>query len=793
MAAPVVRQHISNAQTAPGTSLAATWPAATLVGSRLLLFIGVNANQITTGIVATPAGYALVNPPGKVIRLATGNEAIDVWVYEKRNATSESGAKTVTLDQSAYFNIALAEVTGDDNTVAASVCQASATGAGQTALPSGTTPASTIATSLALAFFNTGQKDAQSNLLPATFSVIESMTSGPPSSGAKITSTVAAETLSATGTQSASIDVAGGFNHSYANCIVVIPGPSGGGGGGPSFPATWDDGKVWHGCSLHYFGTLDSVAHAQTLADRSKAIVGWARVGSTDNFNGFADDIRARWIANDGTNGPKLFLLPYMKSDVRASIDPTTFPEVFYAHTCSGARIASGSAGLQTMQPDGTGSFTDPRGFTVTTWRDWKANDCWQVVDTYNASPGVGAGVLNGAYLDSMYSASYTGTQCNPATSTAYSKPDWVTLLRTIADKTLALRATSVLFANGLVNGSSYFHSNTGTAISSDGLLDHTHGALAEGWIKDNYSLWGTWPSVAFWKQGVNLLLDAQVNKSKYVWVVTNIANDASGNPPPSWTDFTSAQIDQWRRFSLCSFMLGQRGRALYEFVSKAPTTKPWTETHPYYNVNLGASSIVSGVLDDMAVGNGLYSRPYASGRVIVNPTSASLPYTVAADYQEVVTGAVYLNGSVVTVPGNDGMILVAYSTGANTTIPVVSITSPANGATLSAVTPLTVRATASDPDGIAVVAATVDGSLTLPMSLLAGVYAADFGVLAPGAHTVAVTATDAHASPLSKTVVVNIIVTASSTGGGSTTSGDSLILGDDFLAVDERIKDRGL
>lgn len=754
MAAPTVVQHVAGARTTAGTTLSLTWPGATTLGNRLLLIVGASANQLTTTVSGLPAGgsWVLVNPPGKVIRTVTANEQEDLWVYEQRNAPVQSGGKTITVDQTIYFCAFLIEIAGDD--IAVSVDQQDSNAGSAQTLLAGTTPPTSVANSLALAAWVSGNKDLHSNLLPGGFTFMDTATSGGVASVAKATLSVAVDPLNATGTQTASVDVAGGFNHSYAACIITIPAVSGSGGGTGGF-TPWDDGKVYHGCTLDYFGaglTLDTNPHALTMAARCKAMVGWA-VTARNDFGAFGPAIRA---AN-----PSIVLAHYNKSAVRNGTDPGNFGENWYAHTCAGARIPSGSAGLDTMQPDGTvtPTYSDARGFTASTWRGWKAKDMWSDYDVYNAAH---TATLNGGYLDSMYSASFRNTNCNSATSTPYTKPEWVGLVRTIADAARTERPALFLLANGLGGGSVYYATNSSTNLPSSGLLDHVDMGLAEGWLRTNYDLYGVWPSLDIWNKCVDMMLDAQVTRGKSIWTITNVANNTSGSPPGNWIPYTASQVNQWRRFTVCTHMLGQRGTAMMEFVSNAPGTLPWAETHAYYNQNLGAPVVTTGVRTDMAYGNGLYNRQYAAGAVVVNPTTGPLNYTVPGGktYKNPETNALYTPGTFVSVAAHDGVMLIdGAAGGGNPDSPVVTIITPTPGQTYTATGSVVVSGTATDADGIASVTMRLDGGPENPTTLSGGAYSFTFGILPPGAHTVFMTATDANVAPNTVTVSASITV----------------------------------
>ena len=227
--------------------------------------------------------------------------------------------------------------------------------------------------------------------------------------------------------------------------------------------------------------------------------------------------------------------------------------------------------------------------------------------------------------------------------------------------------------------------------------------------------------------------------------------------------------------------MLGQRGTAMMEFVSAAPGTKPWAETHAYYDQNLGAPGITSALLSDMAYAGGLYTRPFANGAVVVNPTGTPAPYTPPPGkiYKNPETNTTVANPASIQIPAHDGMMLIdtAGAGGGNPAAPVVTITAPLDGATYGPTQTVNATATATDADGIASVTMKLDGGNANTATLTGGIYSFNFGVLQPGSHTISVTATDSNGAPLTTTASANITVNAPpppNTGPGVTVTGPS-------------------
>lgn len=528
----------------------------------------------------------------------------------------------------------------------------------------------------------------------------------------------------------------------------------------------WDDGKGHFYCSMDYFGSVDTSAHGVLLANgdathpKHDYIRSWTRLDiGTNNLKTFEPAMRA---ANSS-----LVVLGYMKSDVvipGAGKDPSNFPEAYYSHTCSGSRITQGSAGDFGMQPDATASYSDARSFSSTNWASWKAQDCTHALDNFNATYTAGQ---QGVMLDSMGFGTFQ-SQCN--NGTPYTKPQWIQVLYGIADATVAQRLSMFVHTNGLSSTQAFYNPRNSTSAPTSDMLFRCRGSEAESWIRGNYDAYGVWPvsdtavppaNRACWQNSVQMLIDGDLGFNSYIAVTVNIANTVPGNQPPGFVAYTQAQIDQWKRFSYCTFMLGQRGRSMYQFVSAA-STKPWDETHTYWVQDLGTPTTSPLTTAAMRDASGLYIRKWANGNVYVNPTAAAI--TVIADqaYTNPDTGTSIANGAQITIPAHDAkLLLIDVSSPPDTDTPAITVTSPTASQVYAAVTPVTLTATVTDADGIATVTAQLDSGTTNTCTLVAAdTYSFPFGLLSPGAHSITVRATDAYPStPLSSSKSVMFTV----------------------------------
>jgi hypothetical protein len=111
------------------------------------------------------------------------------------------------------------------------------------------------------------------------------------------------------------------------------------------------------------------------------------------------------------------------------------------------------------------------------------------------------------------------------------------------------------------------------------------------------------------------------------------------------WTTATRAEKDAWYEYTLASFLLGNDGRSRF-FFSYTPGDS--TVDRPWNDLALGGAS------GPYAKTSGVYQRSFSAGRVLVNPTTASVTVALGGTFRtlegEIVTS--------VTLPPNSGKIL---------------------------------------------------------------------------------------------------------------------------------------
>lgn len=422
-------------------------------------------------------------------------------------------------------------------------------------------------------------------------------------------------------------------------------------------PAT-TDGRVAQADHQHYFGAV-TAAGWRTLAQRFDIII-------ANNFGGFNDDMFGVTTALR----PHPPLMGFYGKSVQAYSSELPLPENFHAHNPQGQRINIFSTSIWLMQADHPSPtpYTDPRGFTVSTFRDYRANEKWATIRTENNKFTTDPMCI--AYLDSMsaYVGSGAGTG-NPGPPVDwqhggnYDAPSFNAISYTIGDATKSLKPAPGywVMGNGLRAGAYYMGSGAYPNPNGQGstLPSHIEYGIAENWFRDNGDTFAQMKTRAEsgWCKDIDMCVHAQVIAGIGISCIANVfnrtANGSLANP-----NLTPAQIAQEQRFSVGIYMLGNRGKCYYTYVATtAGTADPESAAYwnPYFDISLGPA------LDNLAPAtaykkpSGVYERNYTNGKVLVNMSAGGINHTVAAGYKDLNNNPV---GTTVNVPAYDTVVL---------------------------------------------------------------------------------------------------------------------------------------
>jgi putative glycosyl hydrolase-like family 15 (GHL15) protein len=373
-----------------------------------------------------------------------------------------------------------------------------------------------------------------------------------------------------------------------------------------------------------YGGRIPDLATAQMIA-RSHSTISLGPA----QLNGFGPAMKQ---AN-----PNLRIFLYMNGMYAGASQGSLFPISWYMHAADGSTIQSVGYGNYLMDPRSTASYTNG-GVTYAGWADWVARKCKAQLTA------AGVGAADGCFVDMLGSAPLSPgynqggkVPVADASGTLFSAATWYQQITgPVADHVERYTGKPVL-ANGIGSGRRYFGTATGPSRL---LLDYATAGDAEVWLRSPGQALTVFPTDAAWRQEVQMLNDSStLDRGVNATVKT-------------WTSGTTAQIEQWRRFSLGSFLIGNQGHATYEF-SASMTQVAWSDDSPLYHLALGTPTqsyaSVASYLHD-----GVYTRAFTNGEVLVNAGSAPVTVTLPGTCYTVDRQAV----TQVTVQPHDAVIL---------------------------------------------------------------------------------------------------------------------------------------
>lgn len=301
-------------------------------------------------------------------------------------------------------------------------------------------------------------------------------------------------------------------------------------------------------------------------------------------FDAFATQMHA---AN-----PNLKMLVYLNGTYLPTGQAGQYTEDQFAHTSTGARINQaltwGNYLMNVASP---------------TWATSRANLCKRQLLSSHA---------DGCYLDMMgpqpLNPGYnTGRAVDPSTGKIWTYPNYMAAVAKIADSVRAANAGIPLAGNGLADGVRYY-----APKSSRLMLSYVDAGHAEIWLREGRSVVSNWPTVDEWKKDVDMLAEA------------GAAGETVLTQTKVWTTASAAQLDQWHRFALASFLLGTDGSHWFEF-SSSRTLAGVTVDSPYDRVDVGTGA-GSYSMDPVS---GAYVRSFTQGYAAVNPADADVTVTL--------------------------------------------------------------------------------------------------------------------------------------------------------------------
>jgi hypothetical protein len=286
---------------------------------------------------------------------------------------------------------------------------------------------------------------------------------------------------------------------------------------------------------------------------------------------------------------PSLKIVAYINGAFDQSSAGTKYPATWYAKDAKGNRVRSVSFGNWLMEP-------------TSQWASTVASMC---------RSQIAQSKYDGCFLDTLgigplLPGYVTGVPVDPATRKVFSSSTWIADQAKTVTAVKAANGSAVVIANGLADGQKFSQTNP--------LLTAAHMAMSEIWLRVSHNPENNFPSTADWLSDVNMLSYAS-SHGFGVMTVTKL-----------WVKATPAQVEQWHRFALGTFLLGDGGTSGYCFTTSQTAGGLSIDTSDD-NAALGtptnAYSLVSGV----------YRRTFTNGIVAVNPGSSSVTINLGGSY----------------------------------------------------------------------------------------------------------------------------------------------------------------
>jgi hypothetical protein len=358
-----------------------------------------------------------------------------------------------------------------------------------------------------------------------------------------------------------------------------------------------------NGTFMHHFTPVYMGGHANYTQAQAIALA--------QQFDVIAGGPFARYTSAMHLANPALKIVAYVNAAMDTTPNGTAYPASWYAHDGNGNRIRSVGFGNWLMDP------TNPQ------WAPTVANLC---------SAALSRSHDDGCFLDTLglgpiHPHYVTSLPVDPATHQVYTPAAWISAnTNTVA---AVEKVAKVTIPNGLADGVEYPQTSP--------LLATSHIAMAENWLRVSTAAATAFPTTAEWVADVNMLADAQVHG----WDVMTVTK--------LWINASAAQVTQWHKFTVASFLMGAGGGNAYNF-SPAKTNAGMTAVDSYDRAAVGTP------IGSYALRNGVYQRSFTNGLSIVNPGSSPVTVTFGTPYTN-------LDGNTVaqeTLGPNSGDVLVS-------------------------------------------------------------------------------------------------------------------------------------
>ena len=273
------------------------------------------------------------------------------------------------------------------------------------------------------------------------------------------------------------------------------------------------------------------------------------------------------------------------------------------------------------------------------TWLLDPASPGWRNQVAANCAGAVASSGYDGCILDNLgfgpvsYLDDKTGAPMNPATAAVYTKSEWMAETVALASHVRAANPGVPVAGNGIRDGQAYWAVD-GTTQPLVGQLDFV---MMENFLRGSTVDVTAFKSEADWKLDIDALAAAEAEGTP-VFATTKV-----------WVASTTAQRQQWQRYTVASFLLATDGTSRLAFM-KDESPQVVTRHEPWHDLDVGAP------LAPYAKVSGVFRRSFERGLAVVNPSPLAVTVPLAGAHTDS-DGRVW-TGSF-TIEGNAGEVLV--------------------------------------------------------------------------------------------------------------------------------------
>lgn len=316
---------------------------------------------------------------------------------------------------------------------------------------------------------------------------------------------------------------------------------------------------------------------------------------------------------------PQLRVLIY-ENAAFTGLKAAPLTESAYAHDSSNKRVESTNFSTYLMD---VGSPA---------WQNAAATRCRD--DLASAS---GAAAYDGCYFDmdnlAPLSPGYlTSTPINPRTGGTWTNADWITALQQVNAAVRAAIPVDKLIAGVAISTPNRY------ALEKP-VLDGIDAGHTERWLRATTTKITAFPTETQWLTYVKMLADIGA-RGDVALVQTKL-----------WVTGTAAQVDQWHRLGLASFLLAQDGRSYYDF-STGKSMAQNTLDSTYYG-DIGSPKPTGTATPWTHPQAGVYRRDFTGAVVLVNTGTVAATVSLGGTFTDLDGHSV----SSVSLPAHTGGI----------------------------------------------------------------------------------------------------------------------------------------